>query len=227
MSRDDIMSWCEAQREVYYCLGLERNPRLAARLAPALAVARARHCLCGGVAVREFAEFEYRTLFSWSGARRVVGKAEVMAQGDNPRFVVTNLPAGGWPDDKDHDRFQPARLYEEVYCARGQMENVLKQQVLDLEADRLSTHHLASNQLRLWLATLAYLLIERVRAIGCLGTPLARATAGTIRLQLFKVAAQVTVSVRRVRVQFSAAHPQQDLFRACHARLIRWGAPAG
>jgi hypothetical protein len=226
MSRDDIMSWCEAQREVYYCLGLERNPRLVAALGPALAMTRARHCLCGGVAVREFSQFEYRTLLSWARARRVVGKAEVMAQGDNPRFVVTNLPAGGWSGAKDRGRFQPARLYEEVYCARGQMENVLKQQVLDLEADRLSTHHLASNQLRLWLATLAYLLIERVRAIGCVGTELARATAGTIRVQLFKLAAQVTVSVRRVRVQFSAAHPRQELFRACHARLMRL-APAG
>ena len=107
------------------------------------------------------------------------------------------------------------------------MENVLKQQVLDLEADRLSTHHLASNQLRLWLATLAYLLIERVRTIGCAGTELARATAGTIRVQLFKLAAQVTLSVRRVRVQISAAHPRQKLFRACHARLMRLAAPPG
>jgi hypothetical protein len=221
------MSWCETQRAVYYCLGLERNPRLVARLAPALAAARAKHCLCGGVAVREFAQFEYRTLSSWSRARRVVGKAEVMVQGDNPRFVVTNLPAEGWPDEKDRGRFEPPRLYEEVYCARGQMENVLKQQVLELEADRLSTHHLASNQLRLWLATLAYLLIERVRAIGCAGTCLARATAGTIRVQLFKVAAQVTLSVRRVKVQFSAAHPLRELFRTCHAQLMRWGAPAG
>ncbi len=226
MSRDDVMSWCEAQ-EVYYCLGFERNPRVVAQLAPALAAARAKHCLCGGVAVREFAEFEYRTRSSWSRARRVIGKAEVMAQGDNPRFVVTNLPAGGWTGEKDRERFAPARLYEELYCGRGQMENVLEQQVLDLEADRLSTHHLASNQLRLWLAAFAYLLIERVRTLGCAGTKLARATAATIREHLFKVAAQVTVSVRRVRVQFSAAHPVQELFRHCHARLGRWGAPAG
>ena len=226
-SRDDIMSWCEAQRAVYYCLGVPRNPVLVERLAPALATARQRHCLCGGVAVRAFAEFDYRTLFSWSRARRVVGKAEVMAEGDNPRFVVTNLPASGFNGEQDQLRFQPARLYEELYCARGQMENVLKQQVLDLQADRLSTHHLASNQLRLWLAAFAYLLIERVRAIGCAGTTLARATAGTIRVQLFKVAAQVSVSVRRIRVQFSAANPLQERFRRCHAQLMRWGAPAG
>jgi hypothetical protein len=225
--RDDIMSWCEGQRAVYYCLGLQRNPRLVERLVPALVAARLRHCLCGGATVREFAEFEYRTLSSWSRARRVVGKAEVMVEGDNPRFIITNLPAAGCPDENDHTRFQPDRLYEQLYCARGQMENVLKQQVLDLQADRLSTHHLASNQLRLWLAAFAYLLIERVRAIGCGGTRLARATAGTIRVHLFKVAAQVTVSVRRVRVQFSAASPLQELFRHCHARLMRWGAPAG
>lgn len=225
--RDDILKWCEAQRAVYYCVGLQRNAALVRHLEPALAAARAKYCLCGGVAVREFAEFEYRTHASWSRARRVVGKAEVMAQGDNPRFVVTNLPAGGFADETDRERFGPARLYEEVYCARGAMENVLKQQVLDLQADRLSTHYLASNQLRLWLTAFAYLLIERVRAIGCAGTALARATAGTLRVQLFKVAAQVTISVRRVRVQFSAAYPLQELFRHCHARLMQWGAPAG
>lgn len=225
-TRNDIMSWCEAQ-EVYYCLGLERNVRLVERLQPALAAARAKHCLCGGVAVREFAQFEYRTWSSWSCARRVVGKAEVTAQGDNPRFVVTNLPEAGFADDKDSTRFAPVRLYEETYCARGQMENVLKQQVLDLQADRMSTHHLASNQLRLWLAAFAYLLVERVRALGCQGTALARATVGTIRLHLFKVAAQVTVSVRRVLVQFSAAYPLRELFRDCHARLLRWPEPAG
>jgi hypothetical protein len=226
-TRDDLLSWCEAQPEVYYCLGLQRNPRLVKQLGPALAAARLKHCLCGGVAVREFAEFEYRTRSTWSRARRVVGKAEVMAAGDNPRFVVTNLPAAGFKTEKDRARFAPARLYEELYCARGQMENVLKQQVLDLQADRLSTHHLASNQLRLWLAAFAYLLVERLRAVGCRGTPLARATAGTIRLKLLKVAGLVTVSVRRVYVQLSSAYPWQDLFRRCHARLMAWGLPAG
>jgi len=92
--------------------------------------------------------------------------------------VVTNLPAGGFKKDRDRQRFNASRLYEEFYCARGEMENVLKQQVLDLEADRMSTHHLASNQLRLWFATLAYLLMERLRAVGCQGTELAQATVG-------------------------------------------------
>ena len=149
----------------------------------------------------------------------MIGKAEVTAQGANPRFVVTNLPAHGFKDDEDQTRFTPARLYEELYCARGEMENVLKQQTLDLQADRLSTHYLASNQLRLWLSTLAYLLLERVRTWGLAGTELAQATVGSIRLKLLKVAAQVRVSVRRVYVQLSSAYPLQGLFRLCQRRL--------
>jgi hypothetical protein len=223
--RDEIMAWCEAQPELYYCLGLGKNSVLLEHLMPALVRARLRRCLCGAPSVREFAEFEYRTRKSWSRARRVVGKAEVMSAGDNPRFIVTNLPAAGFKNEKDRQRFEPTRLYEELYCARGEMENVLKQQVLDLQADAMGTHHLASNQLRLWLATFAYLLLERLRALGCHGTQLARATAGSIRLKLLKVAAQVTVSVRRVYIQLSSAYTQRDLFRLCHARLMQL-APA-
>ena len=220
-AREEIMAWCEAQREVYYCLGLQKNAVLLENLAPALAQARERRCLCAAPSVRVFTAFGYRTRKTWSGQRRVIGKAEVMAAGDNPRFVVTNLPAAGLAGEADRARFAPDRLYEELYCARGEMENVLKQQVLDLQADRLSTHHLASNQLRLWLAAFAYLLLERLRALGCRGTELAHATVGTIRLRLLKVAAQVTVSVRRVYVRLSSAYPLQELFRLCHARLMR------
>ena len=217
---EEIMAWCETQPGVYYCLGLAENPVLIGKLTPALVTARMRRCLCGAPSVREFAEFEYQTQKSWSRPRRVVGKAEVMTAGDNPRFIVTNLPARGFKGDEDRERFTPARLYEEFYCARGEMENVLKQQVLDLEADKLSTHFLASNQLRLWLASFAYLLMERLRAWGCHGTELARATVGTLRLKLLKVAARVTVSVRRVYLQLSSAYPRPDLFRLCHARLM-------
>jgi hypothetical protein len=224
---EEIMAWCETQPEVYYCLGYGRNSVLIEKLTPALVTARMRHCLCGAPSVREFAEFEYQTQKSWSRARRVVGKAEVMAGGDNPRFVVTNLPGQGFKGDHDRKRFTPARLYEELYCARGEMENVLKQQVLDLEADRLSTHFLASNQLRLWLASFAYLLVERLRAWGCRGTELARATVGSIRLKLLKVAARVTVSVRRVYIQLSSAYSRPDLFRLCHARLMQLAAADG
>jgi hypothetical protein len=218
---DQIMAWCEAQPRVYYCLGLSKNSVLIEKLTPTLVSARLRSCLCGAPSVREFAEFEYQTKTSWSRARRVIGKAEVMSAGDNPRFIVTNLPADAFTGDADRARFNTTQLYEEFYCARGEMENVLKQQVLDLEADKLSTHFLESNQLRLWLASFAYLLLERLRAWGCHGTELARATVGTLRLKLLKVAARVTVSVRRVYLQLSSAYPRPDLFRLCHARLMQ------
>jgi hypothetical protein len=218
--RDEIMAWCESQSEVYYCLGLAKNSVLLERAERAMMDARARRCLTGGASTRVFTEFEYQTTKTWSRARRVIAKAEVTAEGDNPRFIVTNLPAAGFKKDKDQTRFTAAQLYEELYCARGEMENVLKQQVLDLKADRMSTHHLASNQLRLWLATFAYLLMERVRALALYGTDLAKATVGSVRLKLFKVAAQVSVSVRRVYVQLSSAYPTQEIFRLCQRRLM-------
>jgi hypothetical protein len=219
-AREELMAWCEAQRPVvYYGFGLGRNRRLEAMIPGALAAARARRCLTGAASAREFKDLEYQTLKSWSRSRRVVAKAEVMAAGDNPRFVVTNLPREGFRGE-DRERFCAARLYEEVYCARGDMENQLKQQVLDLHADRLSTHYLASNQLRLWLATLAYLLLDRMRTFCLRGTALAHATVGTIRLRLLKVAAHVTVSVRRVYVRLSSAFPLQGLFRCCVQRLL-------
>jgi len=219
--REEILAWCERQAPVvYYCLGLAKNSVLIEKLGPALASAQMRWCLSGTARGREFIEFEYQTVKSWSRSRRVIGKAEVTAQGQNPRFLVTNLPAKGFKPDKDSARFTPARLYEGFYCARGEMENVLKQQVLDLRADRMSTHYLASNQLRLWLAAFAYLLLERMRTLGLAGTDLARATAGSVRLKLLKVAGQVRVSVRRVYVQLSSAYPLQALFRLCHRRLM-------
>ena len=226
--RDELMAWCEAQWEVYYCLGLAKNSVLIEELQPALAAARAQRCLNGGAPARAFCQFEYATQSqTWSRSRRVIGKAEITAHGDNPRFLVTNLPASGFADEPDRARFTPSRLYEELYCARGNMENMLKQQVLDLEADRLSSHHLASNQLRLWFATFAYLLMERLRSLGLVGTELAQATVGSVRLKLLKVAAQVRVSVRRVYVQLSSAHPWQQLFRLCQRRLSRWPTASG
>ena len=223
--REEIMAWCESAA-VYYCLGLAKNPVLLERLGAALGEARRRHCL-SGASVRVFAEFEYQTQKTWSGSRRVIGKAEVSLLGDNPRFVVTNLPRQGFKGDKDRARFIPARLYEEVYCARGEMENMLKQQTLDLQADRMSSRYLASNQLRLWLATLAYLLMERLQALGLAGTALASATAGSVRLKLLKVASQVRVSVRRVYVQLNTAYPWQELFRLCQRRLLALGSASG
>jgi len=223
---EEIMAWCEQQPRVFYCLGLAKNSVLIEKLGPALAEARARHCLSGST-TRAFAQFTYQTKKSWSRPRRVIGKAEVMSAGDNPRFVVTNLPPDRFDEEDDRERFVPARVYEQVYCPRGEMENVLKQQVLDLKADRMSTHQMVSNQLRLWLASLAYLLMERVRTLGCHGTELARATVGTLRLRLLKVAAQVSVSVRRIYVQFSSAFPLQELFAHCQHRLRARFIPTG
>jgi hypothetical protein len=225
--REEIMAWCESQPEVYYCLGLAKNSVLIDQLGPTLARARARHCLTGAASVREFTQFMYRTQKTWSRERRVIGKAEVMKEGENPRFVVTNLPAAGFADERDQGRFNPARLYQELYCARGDMENKLKQQVLDLQADRMSTHYLASNQFRLWEAMFAYLLLERLRTQGLSGTELERATAGSLRLKLLKIAAQVRISVRRVYVQMSSAFPLQEVFALCHRRLMALAAPAG
>jgi hypothetical protein len=196
--REDLLAWCEAHG-VDYLVGLARNARLTAQLEPALARARERAILCGGTA-RVYADFEYRTLDSWSRARRVLGKAERLGDKDNPRFVVTTL-AG-----------EPGALYEHVYCARGEMENRVKEQQIDLFGERLSCHGFASNQLRLWLAAFAYVLMERLRAVALRGTALAQATAGTIRVRLLKLAARVEVTVRRVRIRLASAAPVQALF---------------
>jgi len=224
---EELMAWCEGQKEVYYVLGLKKNVVLVKRIEQLLFWAALKRCLCGPEGNREFTEFEYQTRDSWTKERRVVAKAEVTAEGANPRFVVTNLPAEGWVGEKGASRFTPQGIYEEEYCPRGNMENILKQQVLDLGADRMSTHHLASNQLRLWLATFAYLLLERLRTLTLVGTVLAKATVGTIRVKLLKVAAAVTVSVRRVHVQLCSAFPLQEIFRTCQRRLMTLRSASG
>ena len=202
--REAILAWCEAHR-VDYVIGLARNERLLAALRPALDRARERACLCGSA--RVFTEFSYRTQDTWSRARRVVGKAERLGDKDNPRFIVTSLAR------------EPEALYEKVYCARGEMENRIKEQQQDLFADRLSSAGFAANQLRLWLSAFAYVLVERLRAVALKGTELAQATAGTIRLKLFKLAARVEVSVRRIRVRMADASPLQTLFAQVWRRL--------
>lgn len=131
---------------------------------------------------------------------------------------VLNLPAEGFLGDAP-ERFSPSACYEDFYCARGDMENRIKEQQLDLFADRTSTHYLGSNQLRLWLSTFAYLLLDRLRALGLQGTKLAQATAGTIRVRLLKVAAHITVSFRRVYVRLASAFPLQDVFTAAYRQL--------
>lgn len=214
--RETIMSWCE-NHDLYFCFGLSRNARLVDRIDWALAEARTQRCLTG-VATRVFTQFNYKTRTSWSRERRVIAKAEILAKGENPRFVVTNLPQNGFMDEQT-DRFCPQALYEVFYCARGDMENRIKEQQLYMFADRTSTHYMGSNQLRLWFSTIAYFLIERLRTLCLTGTSLAQASTQTIRLRLLKIAAQVTVSVRRVYVRFASACPFADIFALARAQL--------
>lgn len=217
--REELMLWCEAQApQVYYCFGLAGNSRLLRELEEAFFLMRAKACLVGGV-TRTFREFEYCTLESWSRARRVIGKAEVLHDKNNARYIVTNLPAEGFAGD-EQGRFEADSLYENFYCARGNMENQIKQQLMDLHADRTSTHFMASNQLRLWLSTFAYFLLERLRTLALQGTVLERATAGTIRLRLLKIGALITVSVRRVYVRLASGFALQDVFEKA-ARALR------
>jgi hypothetical protein len=218
--REELMAWCEAQKpEVYFCLGLARNSRLRELLEDKFARVRELAILCGGVA-RGFTEFQYQTKKSWTLSRRVIGKAEVLGDKDNPRFVVTNLPANGFDQDQQSsDRFSAQKCYEDFYCARGDMENQIKQQYLDLDADRTSTHWMASNQLRLWFSAFALLLFQRLRTLALKGTELANATAGTIRQRLLKIGALITVSTRRVYVRLASAFPLQNVFTHAHRAL--------
>lgn len=200
-ARDSIMTWCE-QHQVLYVLGLAKNPRLLNKIGNELVSAFVRH-IQTGVASRVFSTFHYRTEDSWSCTRRVVGKAEWLRKKANPRFIVTNL---------SEDYATPKDLYEKTYCARGEMENRIKEQQLDLFADRTSAHTMRANQLRLWLSAMAYVLVSATRRIGLEGTRLAKATCGTIRLKLFKIGAQIKVSVRRFVVHLASACPYQDVF---------------
>lgn len=208
--RDDLMSWCEANN-VQYVLGLAGNTRLKARIAPQMRTARTKARRTGKPA-RAFADFEYRTRRSWSRKRRVIGKAEWTRGEANPRFIVTNI----------HAAFGAARfLYESVYCQRGEMENRLKECQGDLFADRTPAPTMRANQLRLWLASFAYILMCAVRRIGLAGTKLESATCGTIRLALLKIGALVTISVRRVKLAFASACPAREVFVHVHYRLCR------
>jgi hypothetical protein len=239
-TRDDLMTWCE-QNDVDYLFGLAKNNRLIGEIAAELAEAAGENRRSGKPA-RRFKDFRYRTRKSWSRERRVVGKAEWMLPsvaetesatkprhkknkksimaGDidlatlegraNPRFVVTSLQA---------DQHQARALYEKIYCARGEMENRIKECQLDLFADRTSTRTMRANQLRLWLSSMAYVLISALRRIALATTRFADATCGTIRLKLLKIGAQVRISVRRIKFSMASAFPYTDVFRTAWAAL--------
>ena len=206
--REDLMAWCEANG-VHYVFGLARNARLEAEIEGEQAEAEQRAAK-SGKAERIFKEFQYKTRQSWSCERRVVAKAEHLAKGPNPRFIVTSLTS----------KMAAAReLYEKIYCARGEMENRIKECQLDLMADRTSTATLRANQLRLWFSSLAYVLVTALRRLALEGTELENATAGTIRLKLLKLGALVTVSVRRIRIAIASACPLRHVFATAQARL--------
>lgn len=212
-ARDNLMTWCE-ENDVHYVFGLARNDRLEEMIAEDMEAMRAQSEETGEAA-RFFKELRYRTLDSWSRTRRVVAKVEHLVGKPNPRFIVTSFSV------KSHD---PKPLYEDVYCARGDMENRIKEQQLGLFADRTSAHTIRANQLRLWFASVAYVLLNLLRHFGLAGTELARAQAGTIRLKLLKVGAMVRVTVRRVWLSLSAAAPIRDVFLRV-ARLLDANVP--
>lgn len=207
--RDQIMSYCEQNPGLEYVLGLAKNTRLIQQIAAEMAQAQQIHQSTQQPA-RVFKDFRYRTRHSWSCERRVVGKAEYLAKGENPRFIVTSIIS----EEKD-----ARTLYEDFYCARGDMENRIKEQQLGLFADRTSTSWMRSNQVRLYFSSFAYILIHTLRRLGLQGTELAQAQCDTIRLKLFKIGAQIQVTVRKVWVSFSESYPYLSLFQKVFARL--------
>ena len=208
--REAIMSWCEANG-VKFLFGLAKNKRLLKRITHTMKKAK-RDWACSGHAARRYIQLSYRTRSSWSCPRRVVAKAEYMEKGPNPRFVVTNLTS--W-------EYEPSQLYEKLYCARGEMENRIKEQQLYLFADRTSSATMKANQLRLWFSSLAYVILNELRSVGLRRTRMAEATCQSIRLKLLKIGAHVRVSVRRVVFSMASGYPDQDLFRSVLDNLQR------
>ena len=205
-ARDALMGWCEVNA-VDYIFGLARNARLKDTIAVELGEAQQESQQTGKPA-RRFKDFAWSTLKSWSRERRVIAKAEWTKGEENPRFIVTTLTVG----DGRH-------LYEDIYCARGEMENRIKECQIDLFADRTSTATMAANQLRLWFASMAYVLIEGTRRLALQPTDLANATCGTIRRKLFKIGALVTISVRRIKFAMASGCPYKAVFATAHRAL--------
>jgi len=209
--REHLMRWCE-ENGVDYVFGLAKNKVLTKIIGKELHEAEVAFKQSGKPA-RLFQEFQYRTKKSWCRERRVIGKAEHLAKGSNPRFVVTSLSA---------ERFDARALYEDLYCARGEMENRIKEQQLYLFADRTSCRTMRANQLRLWLSSVAYVLLQTLRQQGLRGTEMAQARCDTIRLKLLKIGAIVRVSVRRVWFSLSQSCPYQTLFAKILENLKGW-----
>ncbi len=208
--REEIMAWCESQG-VGYVLGLAKNSRLAGAIKEELARAKEEYERTGKAA-RIFKDFRYTTRDSWSRERRVVGKAEHLEKGENPRFVVASISVS---------EMDARTLYEDEYCARGDMENRIKEQQLDLFADRTSTATMWGNQLRLWFSSAAYMLVQGLRRLGLDGTEMAKAQCGTLRLRLLKIGALVRVTARKIWVSLAEGYPYEALFALIYEKLAR------
>ena len=215
-ARDELMAWCEANG-VDYLLGLAKNDRLVAEIASELARAEVKSRRTGKPA-RYFKEFKWTTRRSWSRERRIVAKAEFTSGEANPRFVVTSLKRA---------ECKPKYLYEKLYCARGEMENRIKECQLDLYADRTSTATLRANQLRLWFASMAYVLLCALRRIGLQHTKFANATCGTIRLKFLKIGALVRISVRRIKIAMASGCPAARAWGCAAVRLAAAASARG
>jgi len=211
-AREELMAWCESHK-VDYVFGLAKNPRLIRQIEEVLEQACQEFEQTGKPA-RSFCDFLYITRKSWSRQRRVIGKAEHLAKGSNPRFIVTSLSVSDSPADD---------LYEKTYCRRGDMENRIKEQQLALFADRTSSSRMKANQLRLWFSTAAYLLIHQLRRRGLKGTSMARAQCDTIRLKLLKIGAQIRISVRRILISLASGYPYESIFLQVYQNLVRAG----
>jgi Transposase DDE domain group 1 len=198
--REELMAWCE-QHGVDYVFGFARNRRLRRKIAKQMRQAQKEQQSTGQPA-RVFTEFFYQTHKTWSRRRRVVAKAEQILGKENPRYVVTSLPVAAWPTQQ---------LYEQLYCARGEMENRIKEQ-LSLFSDRMSTESLRSNQLRLYFSSLAYVLVEALRRVGLAATECAEYQVETIRLRLLKIAAQVRITARKIWIRYTKAYPWKNVF---------------
>jgi hypothetical protein len=207
--REPLMRWCE-ENQVDYVLGLARNRRLEAELQEELALAKQQY-EATGCAARVFKDFSYQTLDSWSRSRRVVGKAEHLEKGANPRYVVTSLTP---------EQYDSKTLYEIEYCRRGEMENRIKEQQRFLFADRTSASTMRANQLRLWFSSVAYVLLQALRREGLQGTAMAEAQCDTIRLKLLKIGAQIRVTVRKVWVALAEGCPYEGVFRQVYQNLL-------
>ena len=207
--RDAMLDWCESQPNVEFVIGLARNSRLAEMIKGELEHHR-QVVAESGHASKSYKDLDYRTKKSWSRERRVVAKAEVLTGKDNPRFVVTSLSA---------DEVDKRALYEDLYCARGDMENRIKEQQLGMFADRTSSHTMRANQLRLWFSSLAYVLVNELRSVALRGTPLAKAQVWTLRVRLLKVGALVRQSVRRLVISLSSSFPLKAIWRAALANI--------